>query len=91
MLTGDPCADPNLLTRSQIIILLVLLYQQLGVSAIVGAFVSIAFLTPLQFVVVIFLQKNKKGLLVSRTDWATFTAALDRRSTVILLLSTVIC
>ena len=48
----------------QIIILLALIYLQLGVSAIIGAFVSIFVLTPLQFVVVTLLQKNKKGLLV---------------------------
>ena len=57
---GD--SPPDL--RPQIVILLILIYQQLGVSAIVGALVSIVVITPLQFVVVWFLQKNKKGLLV---------------------------
>ncbi|KAF0299676.1 ATP-binding cassette sub-family C member Sur [Amphibalanus amphitrite] len=58
----------------KIVILLVLIYQQLGVSAIIGALVSIVVLTPLQFVVVWFLQKNKKGLLKKGDERLSLTA-----------------
>ncbi|XP_037068695.1 LOW QUALITY PROTEIN: ATP-binding cassette sub-family C member 8-like [Pollicipes pollicipes] len=70
LLSEDAANLSELICQSQyiwaiplkIIILLVLIHGQLGISAVIGCFVSIFLLTPLQFVIVKNLQANKHVL-----------------------------